>query len=32
VRIADANHHVFVSNPDVVARAMNDFLSKLPAS
>jgi pimeloyl-ACP methyl ester carboxylesterase len=32
VRIADANHRVFASNPDVVARAMNDFLAKLPAS
>ena len=31
VRIRDANHHVFVSNPDVVERAMNDFLAKLPA-
>lgn len=30
VRIPDANHHVFVSNPEVVIRAMNDFLSKLP--
>lgn len=32
VRIADANHHVFASNPDVVERAMNDFLARLPAS
>jgi pimeloyl-ACP methyl ester carboxylesterase len=32
VRIANANHHIFISNPDQVARAMNDFLSKLPAS
>jgi pimeloyl-ACP methyl ester carboxylesterase len=32
VRIPNANHHVFVSNPDVVARAINDFLAKLPAS
>ena len=32
VRIADANHRVFASNPDVVARAMIDFLAKLPAS
>jgi len=32
VRIADANHHVFVSNPDAVERAMNDFLARLPAS
>jgi pimeloyl-ACP methyl ester carboxylesterase len=31
VRIAHANHHVFVSNPDEVERAMNDFLAKLPA-
>ncbi|HEX4038585.1 MAG TPA: alpha/beta hydrolase [Acidobacteriaceae bacterium] len=29
VRIAGANHHIFVSNPDVVARAMRDFLGKL---
>ncbi len=29
VRIPNANHHVFVSNPEVVERAMNDFLSKL---
>jgi non-heme chloroperoxidase len=32
VRIANANHHIFVSNPDQVERAMNDFLAKLPAS
>lgn len=32
VRIADANHHVFVSNPEVVEREMNDFLAKLPAN
>jgi len=31
VRIANANHHVFVSNPEVVMRAMNDFMAKLPA-
>jgi len=31
VRIPHANHHIFVSNPDVVERAMNDFLDKLPA-
>lgn len=30
VRIADANHRVFVSNQDVVERAMNDFMAKLP--
>jgi len=30
VRIAHANHHIFRSNPDEVARAMNDFLGKLP--
>ncbi len=30
VRIANANHHVFVSNPEVVMRAMNDFMAKLP--
>jgi pimeloyl-ACP methyl ester carboxylesterase len=30
VRIAHANHHVFVSNPEVVMRAMNDFMAKLP--
>jgi pimeloyl-ACP methyl ester carboxylesterase len=30
VRIPDANHHVFVSNPEVVERAMNDFMAKLP--
>jgi pimeloyl-ACP methyl ester carboxylesterase len=30
VRIANANHHVFVSNPDMVMRAMNDFMAKLP--
>lgn len=29
VRIANANHYVFRSNPDVVERAMKDFLSKL---
>ncbi len=32
VRIPDANHHVFVSNPEVVERAMNDFLNKLPVA
>jgi len=32
VRIAGANHHVFVSNPEVVMRAMNDFMAKLPAN
>jgi non-heme chloroperoxidase len=31
VRIANANHYVFRSNPDLVERAMNDFLTKLPA-
>ena len=31
VRIAHATHYIFRSNPDVVERAMNDFLSKLPA-
>jgi len=30
VRIADANHYVYRSNPDVVIRAMNDFMEKLP--
>lgn len=30
VRIADANHYIFRSNPDVVTRAMLDFLAKLP--
>jgi pimeloyl-ACP methyl ester carboxylesterase len=30
VRIANGNHHVFVSNPAEVDRAMNDFLNKLP--
>lgn len=30
VRIPHANHHLFVSNPDQVARAMNDFLATLP--
>ena len=30
VRIANGNHHVFVSNPETVTRAMNDFLAKLP--
>jgi hypothetical protein len=30
VRIANANHQVFASNPDVVIRAMNDFMAKLP--
>ncbi len=30
VRIADANHYVYRSNPDVVIRAMNDFMAKLP--
>ena len=30
VRIAGANHHIFVSNADAVARAMNDFLAKHP--
>jgi pimeloyl-ACP methyl ester carboxylesterase len=30
VRIANANHHVFVSNPEVVMRAMRDFMAKLP--
>jgi pimeloyl-ACP methyl ester carboxylesterase len=29
VRIANANHHIFVSNPDEVARAMRDFMAKL---
>jgi hypothetical protein len=29
VRIANANHHVFVSNPEVVMRAMEDFLGKV---
>jgi pimeloyl-ACP methyl ester carboxylesterase len=29
VRIANANHHIFVSNPDKVARAMRDFMAKL---
>lgn len=29
VRIAHANHHLFLSNPDQVERAMNDFLTKL---
>lgn len=32
VRIAHANHYIFRSNPDEVERAMNDFLSKLPAN
>lgn len=32
VRIANANHHVFVSNPEEVERAMSDFLAKLPAN
>lgn len=32
VRIADASHFVFVSNPDAVERAMRDFLGKLPAN
>jgi pimeloyl-ACP methyl ester carboxylesterase len=32
VRIANANHHVFASNPDVVMRAMNDFMARLPAN
>jgi pimeloyl-ACP methyl ester carboxylesterase len=32
VRIANADHYVFRSNPDVVERAMNDFLAKLPAN
>lgn len=32
VRIANGNHHVFVSNPDVVMRAMNDFMAKLAAN
>jgi pimeloyl-ACP methyl ester carboxylesterase len=31
VRIAHASHYVFRSNPDEVARAMNDFVEKLPA-
>lgn len=31
VRIANAGHYVFLSNPDVVERAMRDFLAKLPA-
>lgn len=31
VRIADASHFVFVSNPDAVERAMRDFLEKVPA-
>jgi pimeloyl-ACP methyl ester carboxylesterase len=31
VRIAHASHYIFRSNPDVVERAMNDFLAKLPA-
>jgi pimeloyl-ACP methyl ester carboxylesterase len=30
VRIPHANHHLFISNPDQTARAMNDFLAKLP--
>jgi non-heme chloroperoxidase len=30
VRIANADHYVFRSNPDVVLRAMNDFLATLP--
>jgi len=30
VRIADANHYIYRSNPDVVIRAMNDFMAKLP--
>lgn len=30
VRIANASHYVFLSNPDVVERAMRDFLEKLP--
>lgn len=30
VRIADANHYVYRSNPEVVIRAMNDFIAKLP--
>ena len=29
VRIADADHYVFRSNPDMVARAMRSFLAKL---
>lgn len=32
VRIPNANHHVFVSNPEVVERTMNDFLAKLSAN
>ena len=31
VRIPHASHYVFRSNPDVVERAMRDFLEKLPA-
>lgn len=30
MRIANADHAVFQSNPDTVARAMQDFLAKLP--
>jgi pimeloyl-ACP methyl ester carboxylesterase len=30
VRIANGSHHVFVSNPELVMRAMNDFMAKLP--
>lgn len=29
VRISGANHHIFVSNPEEVERAMRDFLGKL---
>jgi pimeloyl-ACP methyl ester carboxylesterase len=32
VRIAHASHYIFRSNPDLVERAMNDFLAKLPAN
>jgi hypothetical protein len=32
VRIAHANHYVFVSNEQDVLREMNSFISKLPQS